>query len=214
METAYANDESVASTLRPNWLDVFTRKFCDLADQYTDTISILAFGHEHVDTFRLCGDHSVYFSVPSLSTGYPRTNPTVRLWQHTDQGVVQDFTQYHMDLINSNKLRKPIFEQSYVFSSAYGLKNLSRASMESLLGRFKLEHANKSTEHVYADERRFFLSSTPVTVQPLCNEWCQVQDLCDKAFSGIVGTDQGFSTCIGGQGSALSPSVHPLQQEE
>ena len=72
---------------------------------YSDVIKLQSFGHEHIDTFRLSGKNSVLFSVPSLSTGYPRTNPTIRLW-HTNYTNVNDWTQYHMDLINSNLERK------------------------------------------------------------------------------------------------------------
>jgi len=39
--------------------------------------------HEHVDTFRLIGESTVALTAPSLSTAYPRTNPTVRFWRHT-----------------------------------------------------------------------------------------------------------------------------------
>lgn len=205
VETAYANEPSMGSVLRPNWLDVFTRRYCDLMDFHAPIVRLQSFGHEHVDTFRLCGDKTVYFSVPSLSTGYPRTNPTVRLWHHSpEQGRVNDYTQYHMDLINSNRLHKPLFEKSYSFSEAYNLTDLSRASVSSLLDRFKAEHTNSSVSNgTYHDERRFFLSSTPVSIQPECGKWCQVQDLCDKEFSGRVGTDQGFTTCIGQGGCSL-----------
>jgi hypothetical protein len=48
----------------------------------------------------------------------------------------------------------------------------------------------------YARERRFFLSSTPRSVQPPCDKWCMMQDLCDKARSGSTGTDTCFAECI------------------
>ena len=56
----------------------------EIIELHASNIALQSFGHEHVDTFRLVGSNSVLFSVPSLSTGYPATNPTTRLW-NTDE---------------------------------------------------------------------------------------------------------------------------------
>jgi hypothetical protein len=55
----------------------------------------------------------------------------------------------------------------------------------------------------YARERRFFLSSTPTAIQPLCDDWCQMQDLCDKQHSGIMTSDMCFTECLENNGRAL-----------
>ena len=114
METGYLNDHSSAEAagqgdVRPNWMPIFLKRYTDIVDEHADTAVFQAFGHEHVDTFRLSGTKSVLFSVPSLSTAYPRTNPPVRLWHSQPaQGFVLDWTQYHMDLIASNKRHEPL----------------------------------------------------------------------------------------------------------
>jgi hypothetical protein len=83
METAYGNDRRVPSSLRPYWMDLFARQYQDIVDSYgEEVVAVQIFGHEHVDTFRLVGDRTVALTAPSLSTAYPRTNPTVRLWRH------------------------------------------------------------------------------------------------------------------------------------
>lgn len=126
-------------------------------------VAVQIFGHEHVDTFRLLGKTTVGLSVPSLSTAYPRTNPTVRYWHqlgstalgddwsssahvsavqvpadHGSTGIA-DYDQYIMDLLRSNAHHIAIFNHTYSFKSEYGLPDLSRSSFETLLSRFSME---------------------------------------------------------------------------
>ena len=64
-------------------------------------VAVQIFGHEHVDTFRLLGKTTVELSVPSLSTAYPRTNPTVRYWHQLGSAAagIADYDQYIMELL-------------------------------------------------------------------------------------------------------------------
>lgn len=143
METAYGNDRSAPSSLRPYWLDLFARRYTDIIDAYGEAlIAAQIFGHEHVDTFRLLGRETVALTTPSLSTAYPRTNPTVRLWRTSatkNATSVVDYAQYFMNLLASNAQHKPLFAHSYSFRDEYGLPDLSRASFEALLARFQTE---------------------------------------------------------------------------
>jgi hypothetical protein len=104
-------------------------------------VAVQIFGHEHVDTFRLLGKTTVELSVPSLSTAYPRTNPTVRYWHQLGPAMagIADYDQYIMDLLRSNAQHVPIFNHTYSFKSEYGLPDLSRRSFEALLSRFSME---------------------------------------------------------------------------
>ena len=279
-------------------------------------VAIQIFGHEHVDTFRLIGKTGVGLTAPSMSTAYPRTNPTVRFWHQqladsslggTAAGaVVSDYDQYIMDLLRSNAQHRPIFNHTYSFQKEYGMPDLSRSSFESLLARFSMDshigepgwgcsaqisaaifvpgrstsqkdpgfeatkancseacagaagcrfwlwghtfpdftppnawcyllkecgtfekdtsgskyHPKYSVSPMrgsggvpllrgnatsYARERRFFLSSTPTAIQPLRDEWCQMQDLCDKLTSGNLTTDSTFTQCLEDNGRAFVP---------
>jgi alpha-galactosidase len=283
----------------------------------------------HVDTFRLIGKKGVALTSPSLSTAYPRTNPTVRYWRHEllptgsedDGAVVNDYDQYVMDLLKSNAAHQPYFNHTYSFRSEYGLPDLSRSSFETLLSRFNQESArsgdggwicrshpsttiyvpgrsistadpgfkatkqncsqscdgtagchffqwghtapdfqapngwcyllekcgalkmdgatpeyhpkysvwpqgssgsasaamhppSNGTESSYARERRFFLSSTATSIQPPCDKWCQMQDLCDKQRSGSVTTDQCFTQCIEDNGRALATSTDGTEDSD
>ena len=204
MECGYLNDQSKTEassydTVRENWMPIWQMQYQKIIELHASNIGLQSFGHEHVDTFRLVGSNSVLFSVPSLSTGYPATNPTTRLW-HTNKlkGTVHDYTQYHMDLINSNLNKKPIWNKSYTASEVYNLTDLTRNSMEMLLERF---HSNSSS--IYSKERRFFMSSTPVKYQPKCDAWCQTVDLCDKEFGADISTDKGFQGCTYWRGRNL-----------
>ena len=58
----------------------------------------------------------------------------------------------------------------------------------------------------YSRERRFFLSSTPTSIQPGCDAWCQAMDLCDKARSGSVSTDATFTQCLDDSNRELVPA--------
>jgi len=61
-------------------------------------------------------------------------------------------------------------------------------------------HANGTS---YARERRFFLSSTPTSVQPTCDAFCIMEDLCDKASSGMTTSNQCFTECLETNGRRL-----------
>ena len=341
-------------------------------------MAVQIFGHEHVDTFRLLGQRTVALTAPSLSTGYPRTNPTFRKWRHDPAGTgrVIDYDQYHLDLLAANARHggdatisaaagggaageggtdqggsvhgssvhgssvqgsgsiQGDFHKSYSFREEYDLPDLSRKSYEALLARFTADahggqagapgwecSADRASDDAlfvpgrsasqkdpgfnatraecealcsatpppsprpatrssdggtvarcshyqwghtvpdfaapfgwcylwrrcgpltadasgpeyepkyavwpqgvgpdpakrsmllsengtaYARERRFFLSSTPLQVQPRCDKWCQIQDLCDKATSGIIGTDACFTMCTDTGGRALETAT-------
>jgi len=328
-ETAYGNDRAVPSVNRPYWLDLFARRYADIVDAFGEAlVAVQIFGHEHVDTFRLLGQKTVALTAPSLSTAYPRTNPTVRLWRTATDNTtdsangsaknganastaaapalprVVDYEQFYMDLLASNAAHTPLFARSYSFRAEYGLPDLSRASFEALLARFQAEqHGNGqpgwscsagaagaiyvdgrsvsradhgfnatrdgcaqacaatggcgfwqwghttpdfapplgwcylysdcgalvadagSTKYEpkyavtavggggsgnassYARERRFFLSSTPTSVQPPCDAYCRMQDLCDKATSGAVTSNACFTECLENNGRALVGTV-------
>lgn len=203
-ETTYINDVSQPAPgyYKENMMELYVSRFTAIADKHADAIGLLSFGHEHVDTFRLAGSKSVTFTAPALSSGYPRTNPTFRAWHSpaARPGAVADFTQYHWDLEASNAARAPVIEESYRFSEQYGLANLTRRSMAALLDRFKAERSGAPGTS-YADERRFFMSSSPLKVQPECDRWCQVLDLCDKEFGAVVsGAPPTMSTCLAWNG--------------
>eukprot|EP00927_Polykrikos_kofoidii_P071829 TRINITY_DN68033_c0_g1_i1.p1 TRINITY_DN68033_c0_g1~~TRINITY_DN68033_c0_g1_i1.p1 ORF type:complete len:534 (-),score=69.42 TRINITY_DN68033_c0_g1_i1:168-1769(-) len=289
METAYLNDRAVPSVVRPYWLDLFARRYQDIIDKYGESVvAVQILGHEHVDTFRLVGKSTVLLSAPSVSSGYPRSNPTLRLWRHDPgSGHVLDYDQYFMDLLKSNSERTPFFNHSYSFCSEYGMPDLTRSSFEKLLAIFQMERhegqpgwecsddsaaifvpgrsvsdsdrsfsatggeceqfcadtsgceywqfghskprfedgvtawcwlfehcklvkdesaaqyepkyavtsAQNVTASLYQRERRFFLSSTPEEVQPECDQWCRIQDLCDKEHSAVTGSNMCFSQC-------------------
>lgn len=295
METAYANDRSVPSVLRPYWMDIFARRYQDIIDSFGEAIvAIQIFGHEHVDTFRLIGQRTVALSVPSLSTAYPRTNPTVRLWRHeVSEATPFDYDQFYLDLLTSNAHHEAHFAHAYSFREEYGLPDLTRASFEALLEEFKndahngevgwrcsagasgalyiparsvstADHGfnataascerecdatpdchywqwghtipdfvaplgwcylyadcgvltpdaasapyhpkytvNSNNRTAYARERRHFLSSTPLSVQPACDKYCRMEDLCDKARSGAITSNQCFSECVEDNGRLL-----------
>ena len=105
LETAYMNDHTVPSSARPYWLDLFAARYATIVDSFgEEVVAVQIFGHEHVDTFRLLGQRTVALTAPSLSTGYPRTNPTFRKWRHDPAGTgrVIDYDQYHLDLLAAN----------------------------------------------------------------------------------------------------------------
>jgi len=140
-ENTYTNDPSQPAPgfLRPYWGDIFVRAFTDVTDEFQDVIKTIIFGHEHVDTFRLAGEKTVLFESPSMSTGYPRSNPSIRKWMHNYTDVT-DYKQYYLDLPESNKKKEALWALEYQFSEAYGYGDLSRESLIDLLERFKAEH--------------------------------------------------------------------------
>ena len=67
LETAYGNDRRVPSSLRPYWMDLFARRYQAIMDSYGEAVvAVQIFGHEHVDTFRLLGDKTVYGNCDTI----------------------------------------------------------------------------------------------------------------------------------------------------
>ena len=206
-ENTYANDPSQPEPgdLRPYMPDLFVRRFSDVTDEFADIIAVTIHGHEHVDTFRLVGEKSHHFSVPGMTTGYPRSNPSMRLWYHDlEEGEVPDYKQFYFDLVESNKDMIPHWQETYVFSEQYGYNNTRREALEDLLGRFAAEHADPSVSTVFAEHKIFYSGNTPVEYQPICDEWCQVQSLCDMNYGAVVRTfGNMMSTCLAWEGYKL-----------
>ena len=94
---------------------LFARAYTDVTDQFQDIIKIQIAGHEHTDTFRISGEKSFLTTSPSMSTAYPTSNPTIRLWKTEEDGDVNDYDQYHFDLLKSNKEHVPYWSKSYTF---------------------------------------------------------------------------------------------------
>ncbi|GMI14998.1 hypothetical protein TrVE_jg10974 [Triparma verrucosa] len=180
-------------------------KFSDITDEFAEVIAVTIHGHEHIDTFRLVGEKSHHYSVPGMTSGYPRKNPSVRLWVHDlEEGEVPDYKQYHFDMINSNIDETPYWKETYVFSKQYGYNNTRREVLEDLLDRFAAEHADPSVSTVFAEHKVFYSSDTPVEYQPICDEWCQVQSLCDMNFGAVVQTfGNMMTTCLAWKGYEL-----------
>ena len=78
LETAYGNDRRVPSSLRPYWMDLFARRYQAIMDSYGEAVvAVQIFGHEHVDTFRLLGDKTVYGNCDPIWTN-SRAFPKLR----------------------------------------------------------------------------------------------------------------------------------------
>mgnify|MGYP006089238119 CR=1 FL=1 len=116
-EIGYANDlvTQPEAIYRPFMPQLFARAYTDVTDQFQDIIKIQIAGHEHTDTFRISGEKSFLTTSPSMSTAYPTSNPTIRLWKTEEDGDVNDYDQYHFDLLKSNKEHVPYWSKSYTF---------------------------------------------------------------------------------------------------
>ena len=133
----------------------------------------------------------------------------MRLWYHDlEEGEVPDYKQFYFDLVESNKDETPYWQETYVFSEQYGYNNTRREALEDLLGRFAAEHADPSVSTVFAEHKIFYSGNTPVEYQPICDEWCQVQSLCDMNYGAVVRTfGNMMSTCLAWEGYKLFTAV-------
>lgn len=76
-------------------------------------------------------------SVTPIRFG-PSHNPAIRLVKY-DRATKKhlDFAQYFIDLANANKLKRAVWKLEYNFASAYGVSDLSAASLKSVSTRMK-----------------------------------------------------------------------------
>ncbi|XP_049793804.1 acid sphingomyelinase-like phosphodiesterase 3a [Schistocerca nitens] len=125
----------------------FTRKYLRLVRQYHDVITGQFFGHLHADSFRIMFDAEGRRPVSWLMVApavTPRRqhgaaiNPGLRLYTfNTDNGQIQDYEQFYLDLAAANTQEAPEWQSEYSLRSYYGLPNVSAEAVAALAVSFK-----------------------------------------------------------------------------
>ncbi|KAH9382416.1 hypothetical protein HPB48_015744 [Haemaphysalis longicornis] len=150
----------------PVWADNFRR----IVDRYESTIVAQFYGHTHLDHMYLFyrGDGAdkdgrrptnVAYLAPSVTT-FTNSNPAYRVFT-VDGGrqsknaswTLLDHETYVMDLIESNKGEKPLWNLVYTAKQHYGLQSLSPSQWH------RLAEAFKTNETLFQDYHR---SETPL----------------------------------------------------
>ncbi|TPP63484.1 Acid sphingomyelinase phosphodiesterase 3a [Fasciola gigantica] len=117
----------------------YNDRFVELIQNYSDVISTVLSGYEHLDTFRVILDKS-YHPVstillapsmnPKMIPDVGSSNPRIRQYKYSRRtGCIHDYRQFWLDL----EKPRPSWNVEYVASDVYGFKNLSARSMATLL---------------------------------------------------------------------------------
>jgi len=189
----------------------YSRRFVSIVNSYSDVITGQFFGHHHTDSYRMLYDEnnaakSVIWIAPGVTpwmTTLPGTidganNPGVRLFQYdTDTCLPMDYTQYYMDLEESNNKGEADWKVEYSATDAFDIEDLSVSSMQHLTE--KLQSAEGCDECEFSETlQQFALHNSVSYVLTECDEKCQRQQIC-----AIVAVEAGAHTsCINRSSSA------------
>jgi sphingomyelin phosphodiesterase acid-like 3 len=134
----------------------------DAIEEYGDIIRLALFGHTHMDELRLyhaaSGAPLPGKLVPSI-TAVNGNNPAFTVAQVNPQtATLVDYTVFATD---SDWETRPVFKKEYTFSSAYGLPDLSGASLAKLTAGFVADHAGSAQPSL--EYQQFFYAGDPMS---------------------------------------------------
>eukprot|EP01089_Gocevia_fonbrunei_P021538 TRINITY_DN8404_c1_g1_i2.p1 TRINITY_DN8404_c1_g1~~TRINITY_DN8404_c1_g1_i2.p1 ORF type:complete len:347 (+),score=44.49 TRINITY_DN8404_c1_g1_i2:173-1213(+) len=130
-----------------NWRSDYITTFLNIISNYSTCISAMLFGHTHQDQFMIFDynqtSHTTKSKVsqsppisgllaPSITIDF--NNPSFRSVSYNvvNMGIV-DYQTFYLDINKANKAGKAVWELEYSFRNAYGVPDLSPASLETVL---------------------------------------------------------------------------------
>ena len=163
-----------------NFHRVFNKPFLSCFTGYHDIIVASFWGHLHIDWWAFIGTLGTtgkYHPAFLVSTLASKTNsdPTVRLFEYDSKSFkLMDFTTFYMNLTAANKNNKITWKKMYKASEAYGLSDLSAASMYSEYKKMK----SSTTEFNKVYKRRKAITSS-------CSTTCRTKALCAMGYTDV-----------------------------
>eukprot|EP00727_Mastigamoeba_balamuthi_P014097 m51a1_g931 hypothetical protein (705) ;mRNA; r:213753-221584 len=192
----YYAKQNLLSDLR----EEFNEWYSGLVAQYSDVVRGQFAGHTHLDELRIVRDPETLravghvYVVPSLtpySGGSKRgVWPAVRVWHYEPStGELFDYEQLHVNMTAATYEESPevVLVRGYSARSAWGLRNLSTESWESLLG------TSVATRNV----RRYLRlrMANPDAPEQSCDPDCVRSRVCAINYS----TTEGRKLCLKGR---------------
>ncbi len=110
--------------------DFYCEAFLDAVDRYSDVIVLVASGHTHADSWVDLGPLT-QFVTPSI-TPFSQRNPSFRVFATNEKYELVKMDTYFLDLGRANTLGKAVWQLEYSLPAAYGMPDLSPASLNSI----------------------------------------------------------------------------------
>mmetsp|Transcript_2219 Transcript_2219/g.6467 ORF Transcript_2219/g.6467 Transcript_2219/m.6467 type:complete len:486 (+) Transcript_2219:112-1569(+) len=115
------------------WQDRYFHQYLALIGEYSDIVSCQLFGHLHSDEFRVFPLQNVSpILLGSSITPIFGGNPSFRVVYYDDaRGDIENYDTHYLDLNGSGS--NATWEKLYTFREAYGVKNMTTATMQSIV---------------------------------------------------------------------------------
>ncbi|KAI6234336.1 Metallophos domain-containing protein [Aphelenchoides fujianensis] len=123
------------------------KKFIDVIVPHVANIRWMIFAHHHTDTFHVLRNEKgdavqVLFCAPSVTPWYSdlgkgANNPAFRVYESSDNWAPLDFSTYFVNLSSLNVDPLTNWQLEYSFKTAFGVADLSGASVDALIGRME-----------------------------------------------------------------------------
>ncbi|KAF7284584.1 cyclic GMP-AMP phosphodiesterase SMPDL3A-like [Rhynchophorus ferrugineus] len=132
--------------------DYHNKKYLEVVRNYSDIIVGQFFGHLHSDTFRIMMDNkgkaiSWAMIAPSITPKRNHmgpNNPGLRLYKfNKDTGQIFDYTQFYLDLSQTNAKPRLEWLVEYNFTSYYGINDINPDTLYSLAKKFVVKPDGK-----------------------------------------------------------------------
>ena len=114
----------------------------------------------------------VLFVAPSLTEGYPPSNPALRRYEVADASggfAVLDSVTSFANITKANEDWSLLFEPEYRATKQYGLADMSAASFAGLVARMAVDGSDEWRQY-YASQTKLYTGSTPACVAGRCKD--------------------------------------------
>jgi hypothetical protein len=114
----------------------------------------------------------VLFVAPSLTEGYPPSNPALRRYEVADASggfAVLDSVTSFANITKANEDWSLLFEPEYRATKQYGLADMSAASFAGLVARMAVDGSDEWRQY-YASQTKLYTGSTPACVAGGCKD--------------------------------------------
>jgi len=114
------------------------------------------------------------FGGPSLTEGYPPTNPALRRYEVDASFRVLDYVTYSGNITKANEEWAFLFEEEFRFTTQFGVADASAASFEHLAARMAIDGAPEWADF-YRLRFKSYEGSTPACVTGECKDFIVAQ---------------------------------------
>lgn len=161
------------------------KRMLNIIRKYSRQIEGIFSGHYHSDSFRVIYNNETAvasiliapaltpWKIPGTLIGPASNNPAIRLFEYdTATFGLRNYEQYYLDLGEANQKNTPAWYIEYSATEAYGLPDVSAASMGILADKFREKDSEDFKRYLMYNSVKYEGDNKP------CNSRCKKSHVC------------------------------------